>query len=105
MTTEISPHRVKSRVDGVNYNVMTRTARGFFLLGEDDFLAVNYDIIRFLTQVYFAQLHTIAVMSNHCHRVLHMGGPQDCGRFSIHAGRSITRLQDTTRLRPSNLAW
>ncbi len=75
MTTKISRHRVKPRVDGVYYHVMTRTAQGFFLLEDDDFREVVYDMIRFYAQVYYLQVHAIGVMSNHYHVVLRMDRP------------------------------
>ncbi len=75
MNNKISRHRVKPRVNGVYYHVMTRTAQGFFLLQDDDFREVVYDIIRFYARVYYVEVQAIAVMSNHYHVVLRMDRP------------------------------
>jgi len=76
MIKNVSRHRVKPDVDGINYHVMTKTAQGLFLLEQNDYRDVIYDIIRFYAEVYYVQIHAISVMSNHYHVVLRMGQPE-----------------------------
>ena len=64
--------RIKSHLDGQAYHVMNRTVRQAFLFDDDLTKEWIYQEILNLSSIYTADLHAIAVMSNHYHIVLTM---------------------------------
>ena len=67
--------RVKISGSGATYHVMTRTAHQAFFF-EDTYIKERiYRTVLDLADVYYVQLHSIAVMDNHYHIVLSMLRP------------------------------
>lgn len=66
----VRPNRIKLERDGAAYHVMTRTVSGTFFFEDAEVKEWIYKKILWLASVYFIELHTIAVMSNHYHIVL-----------------------------------
>ena len=62
------------------YHVVSRCVRRAFLCGDDPLMKKNFDhrkqwlveYIRFLSSVFSLKVCAYAVMSNHCHLVLHV---------------------------------
>ncbi len=69
------PIRLKLAKDAVTYHVMTRTAQQEYLFEEPKIREWVYKQITWLASIYYVDLYSVSVMSNHYHIILSVRKP------------------------------
>ena len=68
--------RIKPKVDGAYYHLMTRTAQSKFWLDEFNFKKRCYEQILTYCEIFYCDLFAVTCLSNHYHICLKMNRPQ-----------------------------